>query len=63
MAKVTISHTNVCYGVKDCEGSENPLKKIKHIPMFLHPELSGGITTLTVRNTRRLQTFVQQWTP
>ena len=29
----------------------------------LHPELSGCITSLSVCNTRRLQTFVQQWTP
>ena len=28
-----------------------------------HPELSGCITTLSVCNTWRLQTFVQQWTP
>ena len=28
-----------------------------------HPELSGCITTLAVRNIWRLQTFEQQWTP
>ena len=31
-------------------------------PPWSHPELSGCITTLTVRNTGGLQTFVQQWT-
>ena len=40
----------------------NGLKVVAMHPMF-HPELSGCITTLSVCNTWRLQTFVQQWTP
>ena len=31
--------------------------------VYCHPELSGCITALIVRNTGRLQTLVQQWTP
>ena len=31
--------------------------------IYIHPELSGCISTLIVRNSWRLHTLVQQWTP
>ena len=37
--------------------------KLTQVLTHMHPDLSGSITTLTVHNTWRLQTFVQQRTP